>query len=161
MSFFERLFNGYDRNTDPRDLESYQLQDLASQLVDKKRLESASYSKPNWWDNGQPVTNYYDIKNIPDSILRNTLQWAQMSQTKPYRKYEAFGNELNDVTPSFEEAYNQALLDNISKIYKQIERGEIGEKPIQTKTGEYMYRLLNPDELIVPFATSYNEEQKY
>ena len=64
MSFFERLFNGYDRNTDPRDLESYQLQDLASQLVDKKRLESASYSKPNWWDNGQPVTNYYDIKNI-------------------------------------------------------------------------------------------------
>lgn len=79
-----------------------------------------------------------NFNNIPESLLRDALLGSQM------------GSSLNEDRSSL---FQKALINRLNH-YKPF-----GPYQEYSKTGEDYYRLMHPDEIVVPYRQSYNDEQ--
>lgn len=79
-----------------------------------------------------------DLNNIPEPLLRDALLGSQMNTGRNTDRRSLF---------------QQALINRLNH-YKPLE-------PHQefSKTGTDYYRLMHPDEVVVPYRQSYNDEQ--
>lgn len=100
-----------------------------------------------------------------DPFLAEAAKWAKMSQEPRNRVWDVGSSYAHDMTPSPEQAYNDALIHDLNKAYWPVINGyhlhpnTPGEskKVHQAKSGEYIYRMLFPDEIVAPFAGPYNQ----
>lgn len=78
-----------------------------------------------------------DLNTIPEGLLRDALVGAQRA-----------GRGIKN-------NFGAALINRLNAYKSPV--------PYQTysKTGEDYYRLLHPDEIIIPYAKSYNDEQQF
>lgn len=86
------------------------------------------------WDN-----TGYNLNQIPTAILRDALYGAQNST------HGLFGSREGMVPQAVQRRVNR--LGNAYRPWREF-----------TRTGVDLYRLRNPNEIVVPYARSYNEE---
>ena len=77
-----------------------------------------------------------DMNTIPEGLLRDALLGAQRSDNRSIRS-----------------DFGAALINRLNHYKPSSPHLEF------SRTGEDYYRLMNPDEIVVPYARSYNDEQ--
>lgn len=99
-------------------------------------------------------------------FVEQAQQWSDLSQLPINRVWASNGGTVGpmDITPSRKEAFNAALIQDLANAYSQMRDGTMPHpndagQPVrvpQAKSGEYLYRMLNPDVVVAPFAHGYN-----
>lgn len=82
--------------------------------------------------------SYMDLKDVPESFLRDALLGSQKGANWNTDRGELFQN---------------ALINRLNHYKPLLPHQEF------TKTGEDYYRLMHPDEIVAPYRRSYNDEQ--
>lgn len=102
------------------------------------RALAEKYIDPNFVKSYVDYGNFNELKDVPEALLRDALLGSQ--------KGAGWNTNRGDLF--------QSNLINRLNHYKPL-------APYQefTKTGEDYYRLMHPDEVVVPYRRSYNDEQ--
>lgn len=152
-SLFNRLFGDsrvYSMADDPMTIPTKDLRALTANIISPKQWDRKTYGLL-----GQ-------LGQIPTPYIRDALKASQMSQ------WSRNADIASDGTATYvprEDAFINALVQTARDAYeaernnyRTTYRDEVGVRPTQTKSGEYLYRLRHPDTLVAPFARTYNEE---
>lgn len=154
MSYGEELLNNYGIKTDrynPR----YDWGDLRDAIGAINDLVGYDYS-PNFLPS--------DTSRFAP-FLEEADKWSEMSQEPRNRVYDVGSSYAHDITPSRKQAFNDALVHDLNKAHWLLSNDYHfhpntpggNTKVDQAKSGEYIYRMLFPDEIVAPFVGPYNK----